>query len=269
MNMSEPPALQFPAMLHGQLGTIHGTVRAKGEDWAREYIKTGGFSHPQRLLQVLPGETLVMHSAAEFEFMDRSSWRIHMLIKVITSLDENVPEEERQRAGESFESFCLSTPWGALYHAMSPPPPRSAARMARRLAALLRFWDVLEGPRYAYRVPETHHTLDGLVEYLYRNTLEAWCPGGPASVREHLVLTVERMACATQEDCMEAVLRMMPLVVQLDKHLKHREVLSDPGFLRERLTALAPKDFEDVSSAFLYSVSGPLCAWDRELGRRS
>ncbi|MFY0582424.1 hypothetical protein ACN28S_56400 [Cystobacter fuscus] len=57
--------------------------------------------------------------------------------------------------------------------------------MAERFAALLRFWDVLQGPRYAYRVPDTHHTLDELIAYIYRETLEAWCPGGPASVREH------------------------------------------------------------------------------------
>jgi len=53
----------------------------------------------------------------------------------------------------------------------------------------------------------------------------------------------------------------------VDTDLKHREVLSDPDFLRERLRALPPEDFEDVSSAYKYAVSGQLWAWDRELGR--
>jgi hypothetical protein len=50
--------------------------------------------------------------------------------------------------------------------------------------------------------------------------------------------------------------------------LKHHEVLRDPDFLRERLSALAPKDFEELSSADKYSVAVQLSAWDRELGRQ-
>ncbi|ATB33157.1 hypothetical protein [Melittangium boletus] len=267
MIVPQSPVLEFPAMLHGPISAIRREVRAKSQGWAREYRKTGGFTQPRRMLQVSPGEPLVMHSAAEFEFMCRSSWRIHMFIDVFMNLEEGVPKEERQRMEEAFESFCLGTPWGALYHAVSPPPLRSSERMASRLAALLRFWDVLQGPRYAYRVPDTHHTLDALMEYIYRETLEAWCPGGPASVREHMALTVARMARATREDCMQAVLRVIPVVVRANADLKHREELSDPGFLRERLAALPPEDFEDVSSAYRYAVNGPVCAWDRELER--
>ncbi len=92
-------------------------------------------------------------------------------------------------------------------------------------------------------------------------------PGGPASVREHLALTVERMARASREECLEAVLRVMPVVVETDPKLKHREELKDPDFLRERLSALPPKKFEDISSACKYAVNGQLYAWDRELGR--
>jgi hypothetical protein len=267
MSVPPSPVLEFPAMLHGQIGAIRREVRAKGQGWAREYLKTGAFTQPRRMIQVPPGEPLVMHSAAEFEFMCRSSWRIHMFIDVFMSLNDGIPKEERQRMEEAFESFCLSTPWGALYHAVSPPPPRSAERMARRLAALLRFWDVLQGPRYAYRVPDTHHTLDDLMDYIYRKTLDAWCPGGPASVREHMALTVERMSLATREDCIEAVLRVMPVLVEVDAEFKHREVLSDQGFLRERLAALSPRDFENVSSAYTYTVTMQLAAWDRALGR--
>ena len=265
MTTPQSPVLEFPAMLHGSIGAIRREVGAECRRWTREYLKTGRFNQPRRMLQVPPGEALVMHSAAEFEFMGRSSWRIHMFIDVFTNLDEGVPKEDRQRMEEAFESFCLSTPWGALYHAVAPPPPRSAERMARRLAALLRFWDVLQGPRYAYRVPDTHHTLDDLVAYIYRKTLEAWCPGGPTSVREHLALAVERMSRATQEHCMEAVLRVMPVLLEVDTEFKHREVLKDPRFLRERLSALSPKDFEDISSAYTYTVTVQLANWDREL----
>ena len=94
-----------------------------------------------------------------------------------------------------------------------------------------------------------------------------WCPGGPASIREHLAQTVERMARATREECLEAVLRVIPVLVEGDTDLNHHEVLSDPDFLRERLSALPPKRFESLSSADKYAVAVQLSAWDRELGR--
>ncbi|OJH38186.1 hypothetical protein BON30_23845 [Cystobacter ferrugineus] len=50
---------------------------------------------------------------------------------------------------------------------------------------------------------------------------------------------------------------------------KHREVLKDPGFLRERLSARPQKDFEDISSAYTYTVTVQLADWDRELGPES
>ncbi|HEX8434578.1 hypothetical protein [Archangium sp.] len=266
MTPEQSPVLEFPAWLYGTTAAILRKVRAEGHSWAREYLETGTFPQPRQMRQVPSGEVLVMHSGAEDFDWARPRWRVHLLLSVFSSLDECVPKEERQRTENAFESFCLSTPWGALYHAVSPPPLRSAERMANRLASVLRFWDVLQGPRYAFWFGKKY-TLEELMEDIYRKTLEAWCPGGPASVREHLALTVERMSRATREDCLEAVLRVIPVLVEGDTDLKHHEVLSDPDFLRERLRALPLEDFEDFSSAYKYTVAVQLAAWDRELGR--
>jgi hypothetical protein len=265
MTKENSPVLEFPAMLYGTTTNIRRKVSAAGQWWAREYLKTGVFPQPRRMRQVLPGDVLVMHAGAEFD-LGSTRWWIHMFVDVFMGLDEGVPEEEYPRTREAFESFCLSTPWGALYHAVSPPPPRSAERMANRFAAVLRFWEVLQGPRYAFWYGKTY-TLEELMDDIYRKTLEAWCPGGPAPVREHLALTVERMARATREECLEAVLRVIPGLVEGDRDLKHHEVLRDPDFLRERLSVLPPKRFESISSAYKYSVAAQLAAWDRELGR--
>ncbi|MCY1078261.1 hypothetical protein [Archangium lansingense] len=266
MTPEQSSVLEFPAWLYGTIAAIRRKARAEGRWWAREYLKTGAFPQPRQMRQVPPGEVLLMHSGADFDTGD-PRWRMHMFGAVFMDLNEGVPKEERQRMREAFESFCLGTPWGALEYTVSPSPPRSAERVANRLASVLRFWEVLQGPRYAFWSFEQKYTLDELMEDIYGKTLEAWCPGGPASVREHLALTVERMARATREDCLEAVLRVMPVVVEMDADLKHREALSDTDFLRERLRALPPKDFEDVSSADKYAVSGQLWAWNRELGR--
>jgi hypothetical protein len=265
MTTEQSPVLEFPAWLYGTTAAIRRKARAESHWWAREYLKTGAFPQPRQMRQVQPGEVLVMHSGAEFD-LGSTRWWMHMFLSVFSSLDECVPEEERQRTENAFESFCLSTPWGGLYHAVSPPPLRSAERMANRLASLLRFWEVLQGPRYSFW-PGKKYTLDELMEDIYGKTLEAWCPGGPASVREHLALMVERMARATREDCEEAVLRVIPVLVEGDNDLKHHEVLSDPDFLREHLSALPLERFEDFSSAYKYSVAVQLAAWDRELGR--
>ncbi|HEX8820524.1 MAG TPA: hypothetical protein VF794_11410 [Archangium sp.] len=265
MNPEESPVLEFPAWLYGTTAAIRRKVRAEGHWWARQYLKTGAFPQPRQMRQVPPGEVLVMRPGAEFD-LNGTRWWMHMFVGVFTSLDECIQKEARQRTEEAFESFCLNTPWGALYHAVSPPPLRSAERMANRLASVLRFWDVLQGLRYAFWFGKKY-TLEELMEDIYRKTLEAWCPGGPASVREHMALTVEHMSRATREDCLEAVLRVIPVLVKVDTDLKHREVLGDPGFLRERLCALPQEDFEDFSSAYKYTVAVQLAAWDRELGR--
>ena len=265
MTPEQPSVLEFPAWLYDTTAAIRRKARAEGRWWAREYLETSAFPQPRKMRQVPPGEVLLMHSGADFDSGD-SRWRVHMFGGVFMDLNEGVPKEERQRMRDAFESFCLSTPWGALDYTVSPSPPRSVERVANRLASVLRFWEVLQGPRYAFR-PGRKDTLEELMEDIYRKTLEAWCPGGPASVREHLALTVERMARATREDCLEAVLRVMPVVVEANTHFKHREVLSDPDFLRERLSVLPPEDFEDVSSADRYAVNGQLYAWDRALGR--
>ena len=265
MTPEQSPVLEFPAWLYGTTADIRRKARAEGRWWAREYLKTGAFPQPRQMRQVPPGEILVVRLGAEFD-MGLTRWWMHIFVEVFMGLNEGVPKEERPRMRDAFESFCLNTPWGALDYTVSPSPPRSVERVANRLASVLRFWEVLQGPRYAFW-PGRKDTLEELLEDIYRKTLEAWCPGGPASVREHLALTVERMARATREDCLEAVLRVMPVVVEANTHLKHREVLSDPDFLRERLCVLPPEDFEDVSSADRYAVNGQLYAWDRELGR--
>lgn len=267
MTLPKPPGLELPAMLHGLQRTILREVRAKGRQWAREYLKTGRFTPPQHMLKVAPGELLVLHSGADSHLVPQPRWRVHLFADVFSSLSEGVPQAERQRMEEVFESFCLGTPWGALYHCVSPPPPRSAERMARRLAALLRFWDVLQVSRFAFWF-ERPYTLEELVENIYGRTLEAWCPERPASVREHLVLTVGRMSQATREECMEAVLRVMPALLAVDTGFEHRETLGDPDFLREHLRALSPKDFEEISSGYPYTVTLQLSDWDRALGRQ-
>lgn len=267
MTTSSSPALELPAMLFGLSGVVDRQVDAASKVWTREFVQTGSFTQPRRMRAVEPDELLVMDSGAEPDIIPRARWRLYLFTRASLGLDEDLAPEQRQRMKEAFESFCLNTPWGALCEAARPSLPRNAEHMARGFAAVLRFWETCRGPRYAVNPLGIHSSFEDLMDSLHRTTLEAWCPGGPASVREHLSLTVERIARATRRDCEEAVLRAIPLVTETDTGLKHRELLRDPDFLRERLAALSPQEFESVSSASPYVVAARVNAWDRELAR--
>jgi hypothetical protein len=60
MTTPQFPVLEFPEMLYGHTEDIIRKVRTKGQRWAREYLETGAFSLPRRMLPVPPGELLVM-----------------------------------------------------------------------------------------------------------------------------------------------------------------------------------------------------------------
>ena len=76
---------------------------------------------------------------------------------------------------------------GPLVSSADAPGDNAATQVVlafddNRLASVLRFWDVLQGPRYAFWSFNDDYTLESLMEDIWRKTLEAWCPGGPASV---------------------------------------------------------------------------------------
>ncbi|MFL5355554.1 hypothetical protein [Archangium sp.] len=96
--------------------------------------------------------------------------------------------------------------------------------------------------------------------------MEAWCPEGEASVRSRLEVAAERMARATREDCIEAIFRQMPRALVHAGKLKHRQVLADPSYQRERLATLDPWFFERVSGACTSELIWLLVNWDHELG---
>ncbi len=96
--------------------------------------------------------------------------------------------------------------------------------------------------------------------------MDAWRPEGNASVHERLETAAERMARATREDSIEAILRQMPHALSLAGDLKHRDVVADPAFQRERLLALDPTSFAHVSGACTAELLDKLYAWDRQLG---
>ncbi|MFY0582146.1 hypothetical protein ACN28S_54760 [Cystobacter fuscus] len=185
----------------------------------------------------------------------------------MSGLSEALEGQNPFPARDAYEARFLETAWSALYFATSAMVPVSAERTALRLQAVLRFWESLQGARYLFKTLGAPLTLEELVGAACDWAMDAWCPG-EASVRDRLKSAAERMARATREDCIEAILRQMPHALTFARNLKHRDVVANPAFQRERLIALPPLAFERVSGACTSDLLALLYSWDRQPGRQ-
>ena len=212
------------------------------------------------------GEGVIAHEVVDFH-REQPAWRLYMLARVMGAMGDALNWQDIAQVRARYEADCLKTPWGALYFAVEQPGILRPERVARRLQAVVRFWDALQQARYLFK-PQPHVlTLDELMTAACEWAMSAWGPDEDSPIRTRLERAAERLARATQEDCVKAILREMPRALAYARNLKHREILADPSFLRERLEKLPPEAFERVSSASTSDLLGQLSAWDRELGK--
>jgi hypothetical protein len=170
------------------------------------------------------------------------------------------------QVGDEYEAFCRETAWGALYFTLSQTAPMSAERIALRLQAVLRFWEPLQSARYLFKTLNTVLSLEELMVAACDWAMDAWSPVGATPVRTRLEAATERMARATREDCIEAILRQMPRALVHARGLKHGDVLANPALLRQHLTTLDPAAFERMSAACTSDLLEHLYDWDHQLG---
>ncbi|WP_233261750.1 hypothetical protein [Vitiosangium sp. GDMCC 1.1324] len=211
---------------------------------------------------------MLTHEVSDFQ-RERPAWRLYMVSTLMGNLSETLSGEWQNPfpVRDAYEAFFRETAWGALYFAIDPDAPRSAALTALRLQAALRFWEPLHSARYFFKTLGAAHTLEELMAASCAWAMDAWCPVGEASVRARLEIAAERMARATREDSIEAIFREMPRALAYARNLKNRNVVADPAFQRQRLLALDAEDFERVSGACTSDLLGLLYAWDRQLGK--
>ncbi|WP_235216909.1 hypothetical protein [Archangium violaceum] len=215
------------------------------------------------MVEVPPGEVVVAHEVVDFQ-RERPAWRLYMVSHVMGAL---APEGFKPfPVRHDYEAFFRETAWGALFFATTHMGAVSAERTARRLQAVLRFWEPLQSARYLFKKLGGAQTLEEVMRASCDWAMDAWCPLGDDAVRERLVVAAERMARATREDCIEAIFRQMPRALAHAGKLKHRQTLADLAFQRERLASLDSWSFERVSGACTGHLIWLLTCWDRELG---
>jgi hypothetical protein len=264
MTPGDTSSLQLPSFLHGTFRTVRQKAKREGLRCGEQYQKDGTFLLPRQLVEVPPGEVVVAHEVVDFQH-ERPSWRLYLVSDVMSGLREAVDWQNTLPLRDAYEDFCLETAWGALYFALAQMGPVSAQRTAKRLQAVLRFWAPLQGAHYLFKKLGTAQTLEELMVASCDWAMDAWCPEGDASVRERLETAAQRMARATREDCIEAIFREMPRALAHAGKLKHRNVVADPDFQRERLATLDSWSFERVSAACTADLIWLLTVWDREL----
>jgi hypothetical protein len=264
MKIEQPAALSLPSFLYGSFHAVQRATREEGYRHVDQYQKYGTLLAPLELVPVPFGELVVAHEVVDFN-RERPAWRMYMVGNVIDGLCEALHWQNSRHVSATYEAAARQAAWGALYFVISQEAPKSAERTALRLQALSRFWEPLQSARYLYNSPDTSLSLEELMVATVDWAMEAWCPVGEASVRARLEAAAERMALATKDDCIKAILREMPRALKHASGLKQVGLLADTDFLRQRLTTLNPKAFERISGACTADLLAQLYAWDRQL----
>ncbi|WNG28514.1 hypothetical protein F0U62_34310 [Cystobacter fuscus] len=256
--------LQLPSFLHGTQSSVRQKTRREGLRCGKQYRQDGTFPIPRLMQAISSGERVVVHEVVDFQ-REQPAWRLYMVSHVMTALSEAPEWQNPYPVRNAYEAFFRQTAWGALFFATTHLGPVSAQRTASRLQALLCFWEPLQSARYLFSSPNATHSLEELMVESCGWAMNAWCPMLESSVRARMEIASERMARATREDCIEAILRQMPRALSSARGLKHPRVLADPSFQRERLGTLEPASFEYVSGACTADLLEKLYEWDREL----
>ncbi|KFA90350.1 hypothetical protein [Archangium violaceum] len=264
MTSGQTASLQLPSFLHGTFRSARQKAKREGLRCGEHYKKDGTFLLPRQMVDVPPGEVVMAHDLVDFQH-ERPAWRLYLVSDVMSGLREAVNWQNTLLVRDAYEDFCLETAWGALHFALAQMGPVSAQRTAKRLRAVLRFWEPLRSARYLFKTPGTAQTLEEVMLASCDWAMDAWCPVGDDSVRGRLAMAAERMARATREDCIEAILREMPRALAHAGKLKHGGAFADPDFQRERLDSLDSWSFDRVSAACTGHLIWLLTIWDREL----
>lgn len=265
MENARTALLRMPAFLYGREEEIAAEAAREAERCAEQYRREGSLPLPQGLVEVPAGEVVVVRDVVDFGW-GQPRWRLYHLSKVRSGLWEDPPRKDSHLLSELLETLYLGTPWGALYSMLAHRAPQSAEREASRLRAVLRFWEPLQSVRYLYDSPSDPLSWEALLRKECDWVLTAWSPEEGGSLRERLERGAQQMARATREECVEAILRQVPSALAAANPLTHREAFADLELWRERLAAMEPESFLEISSAWTSLLLRKIYRWDKQVG---
>jgi hypothetical protein len=262
--------LLFPEFLYGELSPTQRKMKAETKKWGKLYAKSGDFPEP-KLMPVPPG-SIVFWTRSALDLMRWGGsteidpewekvclragrhvprWHLHHLIHFwaeIPLVDDR--RETYQALFKAYEVFVQRYPWGALVIAIAQPLRNPIPVAARRIEALLSFWEPLDTIRYVghdlYPV-----SLTAFVMEVYRELVVMWVDRPTGDAKTDLRTACANMPAASEDEIRARALRSARWFIETWPHLKHRQWLKTPGLLErelERLRIEEPDNYADLAT---------------------
>ncbi len=238
---TDPNALLFPAFLYGDNATCRRLWRAEAKKWGTRFEAHGDFPEP-KLIPVQPGSVIWTNDGAaemlmlgDHERRKKPHWHFYHLKLLDAEASPGGPA--RALFDAAYEDFVRRYPWGALALIIDRRTNTTVDLVARRLEAVLSFWEQLDTLRYI----DLHLKkldLAALITFYTHEFVLAWADapiGRP--VKEVLRETMERMRNASEDEIQKRMMRRLHEVIDTDPNLKHREWLKSSGVLEADLAS--------------------------------
>ncbi|HRI62824.1 MAG TPA: hypothetical protein PK156_01255 [Polyangium sp.] len=248
---TDPNALLFPAFVYGDHAVCRRKMRAEAKKWAKRVDDGKDFPEP-KLIPVPPGSLMICAQVeADIIAFGAGAHNPRWFFYLVDYLRvETLGKSSLSRAvfQPQFEAFACRYPWGALSVAMSGGIA-SVDRVARRLEAVLSFWEQLDTLRYR-RIRQM--TLADLMFVFYEGTIRMWVDAPAGSVKDALRVVSAQMRTASEDEIHTRMIRHLHEVADTDPNLKHREWLQSPGLIEAevlRTKETNPERYQSLSTA--------------------
>ena len=251
--------IQFPTFLRGTVSSLRRSAKRVGQQWATAYREQQRFPEPK--LEVLtPGSLIYLKLASDLAH-ERQEWRLYFVQIVAGEICEALDYQDYARVSAEFEAYTAGWPWGALDAAVEHPVPNSAPVVARRIEAVLGFWEPLSTLRYVDRTPQAV-SLDAVMTNHFSGMLEMWLPARSGNIREDLAAAVEAMRRASAEDIRERLVEALARAARSESRFRHGELLTDPGWLSAAVGRLQPDVYEGLTGGNISDLLRTLFIFD-------
>ncbi len=281
---TDPNALLFAAFVYGDHSVCRRKMKAEAIKWAKRYEQRGDFPEPKMISVPLGSVMYCDRSSFEmlamgFQFHVESAttlitqrfvpttleigppmkghdaqWYFYLVDDLAseTSMSLTIPFEEKPRFRIAYEASVCRYPWGALSFVINPPMnmPETIDVVARRLEAVLSFWEKLDRLQYIDRYLKKI-TLSELMFFYYEGTIRMWGDASVGSVKDALRAVAEQMRTATEDEIHTRMMRRLHEVIDTDPNLKHREWLKSSSVLEADLARMKETNldwYEDMKT---------------------
>jgi hypothetical protein len=101
--------VQMPSFLHGIYPAVRQRTRKEGTRCGEQYLQDGSFPAPRQMLEVPPGEVVMVHELADFQH-EHPAWRLYLVSNIMGGLYEAL---DWQNVFPVRDAYAFAPPAGA------------------------------------------------------------------------------------------------------------------------------------------------------------